>query len=307
MSKLTILIGTYNRLSRIKKTLTGLLANKKEDHEIVVLDAGSTDGTSEYLKKLRKKVKLVDDIKKEGQIKSFNRYLPFISGEYVCWLSDDNLVIDGMLDLAVSILDKNKDFGMVGLKVMDVLGKFSSEPYIGGIWPSGILNVNQGMIRTGLLRKINYFDEAFPDYGMDADLTTKVLLAGYAVVYTRQVAILHYRDYQQNPGAFERKERNIKMTNALKIYCKKYNYLCKRYKSKNKFFLKLIYAFWINVVSFIYLFIDNEDYRLSEKPKFNSRDWKIILTAEFISRFDLWYNRKKSYYLIQKIPKSVRL
>jgi len=191
MSKLTILIGTYNRIGPLKQLLNTVIEIIATTHEIVVMDAGSTDGSVPYLKSLGHNIKLIVQKKRIGQANSFNKILKTLKTDYVCWLSDDNNVVPKIIDQAVSILDHNPTIGMVGLKVQDVTGIYSKEPYIGGVWDSGVLNVNQGMIRTVLLHKIGYFDSNFPDYGMDADLTTRVLLSGNKVVYTKDVAILH--------------------------------------------------------------------------------------------------------------------
>ncbi|MEZ6024270.1 MAG: hypothetical protein R3C16_12860 [Hyphomonadaceae bacterium] len=57
-----------------------------------------------------------------------------------------------------------------------------------------ILNVNQGVLPTDVLRDVGYFSETFGFYGIDPDLTAKVLFTGRDVVYTREVAIHHYRN-----------------------------------------------------------------------------------------------------------------
>lgn len=84
---------------------------------------------------------------------------------------------------------------MVGLKVRDMQGPFAKEPYIGGISSCGILNVNQGLLRTKLLHELGGFSEAFMDYGIDPDLTARLLFSGNDIVYTRNTAIHHWRDW----------------------------------------------------------------------------------------------------------------
>ena len=99
---------------------------------------------------------------------------------------------------------------MVGLKVKDVQGPFLDEPYIGGISDAGILNVNQGILRTEILQSLMGFSEEFMDYGIDPDLTARVLYAGHDIVYTKDIAILHYRDWGESEvlhAQFEKQDR----------------------------------------------------------------------------------------------------
>lgn len=302
LSLLTVIIGTYNRihlLQRCLKTLDSL----KVAHEIFVLDAGSTDGTKELIRKSYKHIYLKNDKKRFGQTKSFNAVLHNIQTKYICWLSDDNIIKSNVLDKAVNILEQNQEIGMVGLKVKDIKGPYTQEPYIGGIWPSGILNVNQGMIRNEVLRKIKYFDEKFPDYGMDADLTTKVLLAGFKVVYTKKIAIYHVRDYKNYPGAFQNQERNMKLQLAFYLYKKKYKKLCEHYIHKRMLYLESSLIIFRSFLSHIFGF-RRFGFSLSKLIGYNKRDFTNVFEAQFISKLDLWYNRGKDFYLVQEIKKN---
>jgi GT2 family glycosyltransferase len=312
---LSVVIGTCNRQNLLRQCLNSLIGKIQASHEIIVVDAGSTDGTLEYLEGLSE-VRLVQDGKPIGQARSLNQVFRALNSTYICWLSDDNIALNGMLDQAVSILEQNSDIGMVALKVKDVLGPFIDEPYIGGILPTtDILNCNQGMIRTQLLRQVGYFDETLRDYGIDSDLTTKVLLQGYKVVYTKEVAIHHYRDHDNAPGAIDSEERCRRQETGIEQYKSKYKGLIElNWQDRVNRKLSLWIWWWIKSfckglklktsffsLRFI-LFIQPEQ----EKQFFwnyHIRDWKNILKCPFISNFDLFYNRNHSFYLVQQIPK----
>lgn len=318
--KLAIILGTYNRKKLLKKCLESLIDKVKLPHIVYVIDAGSTDGTKEYLEKIDGKIKIIEDKRRIGQAKSINKLLKKINTEYVCWLSDDNIVQKGMLNKAAEILDLNRKIGMVGLKVKDVTGPYRSEEYIGGISEAGILNVNQGMVRMNIMRKVNFFDEKFPDYGMDVDLTTKILLTGYKVVYTKDISILHYRSYHHYPGAFELEDRKKRSLLSHQIYLRKYPLLCKDYRSKTLFYYRLflliksIFSIPFEIIytlisiplsrtRLIYILIDNKKRIIILKNKIlgTRRDRNNILRGRFISYLDLWYNRNRDFYLVQKI------
>jgi len=314
---LSIVIGTRNRLESLKQCLGSLLDKIKTNHEIIVTDAGSTDGTLDYLKSLSE-IKLVEDGKPIGQARSLNQVFQTLDSTYTCWLSDDNVMIEGMLDLATSILDEHPDIGMVALKVKDVLGPFTDEPYIGGIAKvTDILNCNQGVIRTELLKSVGYFDETFRDYGIDSDLTTKVLLSGYKVVYTKDVAIYHYRDHAGAPGVFDIEERAQRQERGNQLYKDKYRESFKLdLQSRLRRKVGRTILGWINI-----LFgktIKNSFFsdrliihiRLDLKREllfgYNLRDWRNLLRCQFISLADFWLNRNQPFYLVQYIPPRLR-
>lgn len=217
----TIAIGTCNRLAILIRCLDALRGRIAAPHRIVVADAGSTDGTIAYLERLAD-VDLMCEGVPIGQAQSLNRVLRTVTTDYFCWLSDDNVVRDGMIDLAVEILDDHEYFGMIALKTRDVTGSHTHLPYIGGHWETGVLTCNQGVVRTELLQRLGGFDENLRDYGIDADLTARVLLTGRAVAFTRAVAIDHERDHD-GTAWISPESRRTRLAEARALYRRKYD------------------------------------------------------------------------------------
>jgi GT2 family glycosyltransferase len=320
MSKivLSIVIGTYNRINLLRQCLDSLIGKVKVPHEIIVVDAGSTDGTLDYLRNLHS-IRLVTDHERIGQAQSLNRIFRTLESEYVCWLSDDNIVQFGMLDQSVAILSSNPAIGLVSLRVKDISGPYNDQDYLGGIWPTGILNCNQGMLPVKLLKKIGGFDEQFRDYGIDSDLTTRVLLEGYKVVFTKKVAIHHLRDHETDSWT-DSNGRKQKMERAKELYRYKYEELIRsdfggqydknerdnspRVKGIHRYYAcvrkkSLSFKGWISLArkDWIILFVT-----LGMWMGMMEKDWKNLFVARFISKLDFLININKPYYLIQGIP-----
>jgi GT2 family glycosyltransferase len=297
MATLSVVIGTRNRLELLKKCLEALIGKIVVDHEIVVVDAGSTDGTLEYVRQLSG-VRLVCDGKPIGQAQSLNRVFRTIVSDYVCWISDDNVVQPGALDVATEILAQHPDIGMVALKVKDVTGPTKSMAYMGGISPAGILTCNQGAVRTALLKQVGYFDEALRDYGIDVDLTVKILLAGYKVAYTKMIAIHHYRDHQNAPGAIPNDQRAARSTAAGELYRRKYAHLLPlRFGDRLHWLFRQ--AAWLGVQAIRKL--------LGSQTVlgYNMADWLNVFHCRYIQNLDVWHNKDKPFYLVQHIPDTV--
>ena len=297
--KLSIVIGTYNRLEFLRQCLDSLIGKIRVGHEIVVIDAGSTDGTLNYLENAHG-IRLVCDGKLVGQAKSLNRVMKTLDSDWVCWLSDDNIAVDGMLDTAVEILERNADIGMVGLKVQDI-GADAFPEYLGGIWDSGVLTVNQGMLSTKLFQSLGGFDEEFGDYGIDGDLTTRVLLRGYKVVFTKHIALYHFR-HRETTSWIDVEGREERMKYAKKLYARKYADLIKseydgKYDKNERF------------VQFRRV---EKRYRTNQKQNLwekwiglNLTDWKNLIVARFIQRGDSIRCLHRRYHLVQQMPKRL--
>lgn len=290
---LSVVVGTLNRLGLLRKCIESI-RNASIPIKMYITDAGSTDGTIEYLRGIAS-----DDInvtlhqKKLGQAKAYNELFSIIKTPYVCWLSDDNVIVDHGLEKAVRILEANSLVGMVGLKVKDVQGPFSREPYIGGLSETGILNVNQGVLRTEILQRLGGFSEEFMDYGIDPDLTARVLYAGHGIVYTKDVAVFHWRDWGESEalrGQLAKQER------YKELYRKKYLHdASQRYPSK----------FGFRVAGGIKRVLTNSSRLLgSAKAECWARDWYNIVLGRYVSLFDPISSMGKAFHLLQRCDRK---
>jgi GT2 family glycosyltransferase len=297
MPDISIVLGTFNRLVSLKRAIDSIRKHTTRPCCIHVTDAGSTDGTIDYLESMRSDW-LVPHLvgKRIGQAKAYNDVFRGLTSAYVCWLSDDNEVVNGGLDEAARILDSRPDFGMIGLKVKDTQGPFAHAPYIGGVSPIGVLNVNQGMLRTSLLQSLGGFSEEFRDYGIDPDLTTRVLFAGYGIAYTRCIALLHYRDWGPSEKSPEFRDKMERQKQYLEMYRRKFCPLAGADLAWS-FKRQLGRAFRHAVPQVAFS---------SSKTFLGgcARDWNNALSARFISTLDPIRSRNQPYHLVQKLGKA---
>lgn len=291
---LSIVIGTHNRLDQIKRCIASIFLETKISVKVYITDAGSSDGTIEYLQSIASDVVIPIFVgKKLGQAKAYNDIFAIVETPYVCWLSDDNTVINSGLDRAVAILEKDASIGMVALKTKDVQGPFFSSPYIGGISSAGILNVNQGVLPTTVLKKVGGFREEFRDYGIDPALTADVLFAGYKIVYTKKIALLHYRNWSEDPNSDNYKWLKERQTAAKILYDQRYGVKLIKKRKKNK----LVASFSNTLKKLIFKLIKKSYFQRSALI----RTAKNILSASYISKLDPLKSIGKDYHLVQKI------
>lgn len=299
-AELAIVVGTLNRLEYLKNCIESIQSETTCRYVIYISDAGSTDGTIEYLQSIQSDaIQPIFEGKRVGQALAYNNIFNKIRAPFTCWLSDDNVIVNRGLDRALKILQDEPKIGMVALKVKDRIGPLIKAPYIGGISSLGILNVNQGLLRTSELQALGGFSEAFKDYGIDPDLTAKTLLQGLDVVYLRDIAIYHDRCWSQDETSDEFKRLKEKHERFHRLYEDKYANL-----------LPMSYAYELKKRLWIFLknaLLPHHSIN-SHEPVFGllMRDWLNIFTGRFISLADPLLCAGKDYYLRQKVRGTLR-
>lgn len=289
---LTILIATYNRLDALKIAVNSVLKQTRCSCELIVIDGGSTDGTSEYLK-TRDDLTAVYQGRLVGVPRAYNQVWRQVDSKYTCWLSDDTELTNGGIDLAVRILEEDPGIGMVGLKTRDVIGSRADIPYVGALSEYQILNCNHGVMPLDVIRSVGYFNKDYSMYMVDPDLTASILCAGKKVVMTKQVCVLHRPEWALSDRS-SKKENRLKGIDHQKIYREKFAFL------HGYSFVERVVRRVRSVLQWTAL----QDFILKALG-LNSRDLKNILGGRFISPMDPVSNINKPYHNVQRIPRRV--
>jgi len=172
MPKVSVIIPTYNRLPMLKEAVRSVLDQDFEDFELIIVDDGSTDGTSEEMKRLGGRVKVIEHAEKRGVSGARNRGILLAKGEYVAFLDSDDLWVKGKLKTQVAFLDENPHYPICYTdeiwirrgKRVNPMKKHSK--YSGWIFekclPLCIISPSSAMMRKTLFMKVGLFDEALP-------------------------------------------------------------------------------------------------------------------------------------------------
>ncbi len=293
---LVVLIATYDRIELLQRSIDAISRGTRCSHEIIVIDGGSTDGTVEFLK-ANKSVTAVFQGELLGTAQCYNEVWREIDSQYTCWLSDDTHIVPGSLDTATTILDHDRDIGMVGLKMKDTVGPRAVEPYVGGLSEYGILNCNHGVLPTALLRAIGYFNEAYRSYMIDPDLTASVLCTGRKVVMTKKVSVLHHREWAEELSIQAKTAQDTGGIDNAAVYREKFR------------FLATMPGLGVQTKSLMGAVIGRLAF-MKSKPEtvrwgHSRRDWTNLMNGRFIRFLDTIEHRSKPYHLAQKIPRGL--
>lgn len=90
---LSYVLTTRNKLPLLREVMSRLLAQRRPDEEIVVIDAASTDGTAEYLRSLHEggEIQQFRSEPDRGEAHGLNKGLLMARGTIIKLLSDDDV------------------------------------------------------------------------------------------------------------------------------------------------------------------------------------------------------------------------
>ena len=226
MTRLSIVIVTYNSKGDLENVLRSLTQPAPEvDHDVVVVDNASTDGTPAYLRERWPGIGVIASEANVGFAKANNLAVRATVSELVLLLNPDTIVPPGVVDRLVSTLDTRRDVAIVGPRIVDGQGRAElsfgammtpwSElrqkllvrgndrglpPFSTAVdrmtrrthevdWVSGACL----MIRRADLDAVGGFDERFFMYTEDVDLCASVRLRGRSVLFTADSEVVHLR------------------------------------------------------------------------------------------------------------------
>lgn len=108
MDKVSIIVPAYNASETITRTLNSILNQTYKNIEIIVINDGSTDNTSEIVKKSKdNRIKLIEQ-KNGGVSKARNNGLKFATGKYVLFIDSDDILSRKMIELLLKLMSENE-------------------------------------------------------------------------------------------------------------------------------------------------------------------------------------------------------
>lgn len=114
--RLSIIMPAYNAEETIIAAIDSILAQSLRDLELIVVDDGSTDGTSEILDRyasLDKRIR-VNHTVNGGQASARNIGLDMASGEYIGFMdADDLLEVPDMLEKYIEYMDNHPETDVI--------------------------------------------------------------------------------------------------------------------------------------------------------------------------------------------------
>ena len=235
--KLSVVIVNYNVKYFLEQCLNSLEEAAREvEHEIIVVDNASNDGSADYITPLFPNVKWIANRENVGFSRANNIAFAQAQGEYILMLNPDTIVTKEAIEGCIKFMDSNANAGACGVYMLRTDGTFAPEsrralptPWVAFCKMSGLsklfpksrkfgryymqyldkeetnpIEIISGaymMLRRSTIEKTGALDEDFFMYGEDIDLSYRILKSGYKNYYLPQ-RILHYKGESTNKSTY---------------------------------------------------------------------------------------------------------
>ncbi|HZR76050.1 MAG TPA: glycosyltransferase [Bradyrhizobium sp.] len=203
-AQVSIVLGTYNRLSFLKATIASVRASRIDvPYEIIVVDGGSTDGTIDWLTEQRDIIAIVQHNREvsEGKARRKRSWGYFMNlafkcaeGRYVCLISDDSVVHPDTIANGVRHFDRGiADGHRLGAVAFYWRSWPEEKQYRVGFTLGGKIFVNHGLFLREALERVGWIDDKNYDfYCADGDLALRIWHAGYEIDACESALLEHF-------------------------------------------------------------------------------------------------------------------
>jgi GT2 family glycosyltransferase len=227
--QLSVIILNYNvRYFLELCVLSVQSALQNIDSEIIVVDNNSSDESCEMMKSRFPNVKLIQNNQNVGFPKGNNIGVAQAKGNYICILNPDTVVAEDTFEKVLAFAKKQKNLGIIGVKLIDGIGNFLPEskrgiptPWVAftkitslyKLFPksklfnkyyaqhlsenqTGAVEILVGafmFLKKGLYDEVGGFDEDCFMYSDDIDLSYMVLQKGKTNYYFHETTVIHYK------------------------------------------------------------------------------------------------------------------
>jgi glycosyltransferase involved in cell wall biosynthesis len=204
MSKVSVIIPTYNRAQLVGSAIQSVLDQTFTDWEAIVVDDGSQDNTLEVVARYNDpRVRFIHQENK-GVSAARNTGIRASSGEYIAFLDSDDRFLPEKLSVQVTSLDRYSQYGLVASGWIDVnqAGEPIAEkrPWLlfSGLDRSDWLYRNPLiptciLVRRTWIETLGLFDEQL-SHEEDYDLWLRLAFAGCRMVWEPAMVCIHTRD-----------------------------------------------------------------------------------------------------------------
>jgi GT2 family glycosyltransferase len=206
----SIVVPTYNRSNFIEKTFSSLVNQDypKDQFEIIVVDDGSSDGTTEILERFKRDYPFFQYLSQsnKGPATARNLGIQHAQGEIILFMDDDCIADKSWVKELVRGYEDQQAGGVAGLVKYvppnnNISNQFAAQakgagPEVNARGELDFFVTANASFRRAVLNQVGGFDETFPHAAHeDVDLSYRVRQAGWKLLYCERAIVDHYHSH----------------------------------------------------------------------------------------------------------------
>jgi glycosyltransferase involved in cell wall biosynthesis len=172
MAEVSVIIPTYNRAQKVARAIASVLYQTFTDYEIIVVDDGSRDNTSETLSLFRPHIAPIIQGKKRGVSAARNTGIKESSAPLIAFLDSDDYWLPEKLAVQTAFFKANPDAVACQTQERWIRKGRPVNPGKKHLKRNGLIfepslklclvSPSAAMVKRALLNEVGLFDEAFP-------------------------------------------------------------------------------------------------------------------------------------------------
>jgi N-acetylglucosaminyl-diphospho-decaprenol L-rhamnosyltransferase len=215
------------------------------EHEVLVLDNASEDGSADAVRALDPEVRLIERRDRAGKAENDTRLLREASGECCLLLNEDAELRPGATAALLEALDADPGAGAAGAQLLDPEGRPTpcawrlpgvATAIAGALFlhrwlvvqsrgertrPVGWVQSSAMLVRRRAAEEIGFLDPRFFVYSDETDFCKRLGDAGWRVLYVPGARAIHHEQLATDPAAGER--RVVEFHRNRDVYMRKHH------------------------------------------------------------------------------------
>lgn len=208
MKKLTIFTPTYNRRILIERVYSSLKKQTNKNFIWLIVDDGSTDGTKEYINKIKEEKKIETQYiyqRNLGKMQAHNTGVINCETEYFVCLDSDDIFVNSAVESILTNIDRTQKENCVGIiaykcvtkQKKDLLGVFPNVEYttLNDVYDKGYIGETTLVFKTNIIKQY-----LFPRFNHEKFITEAYIYdridRKYCYYILPEILIIY--EYQEN-------------------------------------------------------------------------------------------------------------
>ena len=199
------------------------------EHEILVLDNASDDGSAEAVRALGRDIRLIALDRRTGKAANDSRLLQEATGEFCLLLNEDSELQPGAVAALLGALQSDREAAVAGAQLLSpdgrevpcawrlpgvetaVAGAFflhrrlTVESGGTGIRPVGWVQSSAMMVRREAAEQVGWLDPEFFVYSDETDFCKRLGDAGWKILFVPSARAIHHDQMAQDAAGAERR------------------------------------------------------------------------------------------------------